>query len=122
MWGKRIQTKLLVVEEVFGLLSVTFYAVVWHTALDAALARSCWRTTNRLCYEYAIYKKLAQQVRTEHEQSSHVRWAFWQCMQALLAFFFFTTGLVMLTVSGMSARLRLTVVVAVMVVVMAWSG
>lgn len=67
-------------------------------------------------------KKLAQQVRTEHEQSSHVRWAFWQCMQALLAFFFFTTGLVMLTVSGMSARLRLTVVVAVMVVVMAWSG
>ena len=44
-------------------------------------------------------------------------------MQALLAFFFFTTGLVTLTVSGMSVRLRLTVVVVVViVVVMAWSG
>jgi len=40
-------------------------------------------------------------------------------MQALLAFFFFTTGLV--TVSGMSVRLRLTVVVVVIVAVIAES-
>lgn len=38
-------------------------------------------------------------------------------MQALFAFFFFTTGLVMLTESGMSVRLRFTVVVVVIVVV-----
>ena len=42
MWGNRILTKLLVVEEVFGLLSVSFYTVIRHTALDAALARSCY--------------------------------------------------------------------------------
>ena len=36
-------------------------------------------------------------------------------MQALLAFFFFTTGLVTLAVSGTSVRLRLTAMVAVMV-------
>lgn len=35
-------------------------------------------------------------------------------MQALLAFFFFTTGLV--TVSGMSVRLRLTAVVVIVAV------
>ena len=43
-------------------------------------------------------------------------------MQALLAFFFFKTGLVILTVSGMSVRLRLTVVVVVIVAVMVESG
>lgn len=42
-------------------------------------------------------------------------------MQALLAFFFFTNGLVTLTESGRSVRLRLTVVVVVMVVVIAGS-
>ena len=42
-------------------------------------------------------------------------------MQALLAFFFFITGLVTLAVSGTSVRLRLTVVVAI-VAVMAGSG
>jgi hypothetical protein len=39
-------------------------------------------------------------------------------MQALLAFFFFTTGLLTLTESGRSVRLRLTVVVVVIVAVM----
>lgn len=41
-------------------------------------------------------------------------------MQALLAFFFFSTGLAVAMVSGRSVRLRLTVVV--IVVVMAESG
>lgn len=44
-------------------------------------------------------------------------------MQALFAFFFFTTGLVTLAESRMSVRLRLTVVAVVSVVaVMAESG
>ena len=43
-------------------------------------------------------------------------------MQALFAFFFFTTGLVTLAESGMSARLRFTVVVVVIVVVIGESG
>jgi hypothetical protein len=37
-------------------------------------------------------------------------------MQALLAFFFFTTGLLTLTELGRSVRLRLTVVVVVVIV------
>jgi len=36
-------------------------------------------------------------------------------MQALLAFFFLTAGLVTLAVSGTSVRLRLTVIVVVIV-------
>jgi hypothetical protein len=44
MWGKRILTEFLLVEEVFGLLSMPFDAVTWHTTLDAALTWSCCRT------------------------------------------------------------------------------
>ena len=42
---KRIRTELLVVEEVFGLLSMTFDAVIGHTTLDTALTwSSCGAT------------------------------------------------------------------------------
>ena len=40
MSGNRVRTEFFVVEEVFGLLSVTFNAVVWHTTLYAALTGS----------------------------------------------------------------------------------
>jgi len=75
MWGKRIPTKFFVVEEVFGLLSMTLDAVTRHTTLDAALTRSGCRTKNQSCCEHTR-KKPVQQVGTKHEQSSHVRWAF----------------------------------------------
>jgi len=73
--GKRIPTEFFFVKEVFGLLSMTLDAVIWHTTLDAPLTRSGYRTENQSRCKHTR-KKLAQQVRTEHEQSSHVRWAF----------------------------------------------
>jgi len=73
--GKRIQTEFLVVEEVFGFLSMTFNAVIWHTTLDAALTRSCCRTANQVYCEHTR-KKPAQQAGAEHGPSSQVRWAF----------------------------------------------
>lgn len=50
--GKRILAEFLVVEEVFGLLSMTFDAVIWHTTFYAALTRSCCRTRNQSCCEH----------------------------------------------------------------------
>jgi hypothetical protein len=59
MWEKRILTKFLVVEEIFGLLSVTLDAVGWHTTLNAPLTGSCCRTKNQSCCEHTR-KKLAR--------------------------------------------------------------
>ena len=52
MWGKRILTEFLLVEEIFGLLSVPFDAVTWHTTLDAALTWSRCRTITQSWVEY----------------------------------------------------------------------
>lgn len=74
MWGKRILTEFLLVEEVLGLLSVTLDAVIWHTTLDAPLTWSCCRTKKKNSHVVStLNKRLAQQVGTRHEQSSHVR-------------------------------------------------